>query len=153
MYRSVGRRKRTFPNKKDRIIQHFKKCDNFFAKTNEEKREKIFAILQPNNNDVLSIIPQKRSYSISSQTSQVSLASSSSHKVINRSLYYGPMDNYIVNKPEAKKLFDFLNPFLKLPDRHVLGGDILKQVVADSDKAMETAIKENPVGVTLTFDG
>ncbi|CAB4374853.1 unnamed protein product [Rhizophagus irregularis] len=130
MYRSVGRRKRTFPNKKDRIIQHFKKCDNFFAKTNEEKREKIFAILQPNNNDVLSIIPQKRSYSISSQTSQVSLASSSSHKV---------------NKPEAKKLFDFLNPFLKLPDRHVLGGDILKQVVADSDKAMETAIKENPV--------
>jgi hypothetical protein len=58
-----------------------------------------------------------------------------------------------VNKPEAKELFDFLNPFLKLPDRRVLGGDILKQVVADSDKAMETAIKEDPVGVTLTFDG
>ncbi|CAB4422701.1 unnamed protein product [Rhizophagus irregularis] len=164
----------SFPNKKDRIIQHFKKCDNFFAKTNEEEREKIFAILQPNNNDVPSIIPQKRSYSISSQTSQVSLASSSSHKVINRSSYYGPMDNYIVrslskedlqkfhmlllrltvscgwalswvNKPEAKELFDFLNPFLKLPDRRVLGGDILKQVVADSDKAMETAIKEDPV--------
>ncbi|RGB28286.1 ribonuclease H-like domain-containing protein [Rhizophagus diaphanus] len=137
---------------------YIEKCDNFFAKTNEEEREKIFAILQPNNNDVLSIIPQKRSYSISSQTSQVSLASSSFHKVINCSLYYGPMDNYIVrslskedlqkfymlllrltvscgwalswvNKPEAKALFDFLNPFLKLSDRHVLGGDILKQVM------------------------
>ena len=31
-----------------------------------------------------------------------------------------------VNNPEAKELFDFLNPFLKLPDRRVLGGDILK---------------------------
>ncbi|PKC50506.1 hypothetical protein RhiirA1_486165, partial [Rhizophagus irregularis] len=51
-----------------------------------------------------------------------------------------------VNNPEAKELFDFLNPFLKLPDRRVLGGDILKQVVADADKAMETALKEDPVG-------
>ncbi|PKY59567.1 hypothetical protein RhiirA4_482408 [Rhizophagus irregularis] len=39
--------------------------------------------------------------------------------------------------PEAKELFDFLNLFLKLPDHHVLGGDILKQVVDDADKAME----------------
>ncbi|CAB5184609.1 unnamed protein product [Rhizophagus irregularis] len=60
------------------------------------------------------------------------------------------MDNYIalswVNNPEAKELFDFSNPFLKLPDRRILGGDILKQVVADADKAMETALKEDPVG-------
>ncbi|PKY33237.1 hypothetical protein RhiirB3_475722 [Rhizophagus irregularis] len=55
--------------------------------------------------------------------------------------------------PEAKELFDFLNPFLKLPDHHVLGGDILKQVVTNADKAMETALIEDPVGVTLTFDG
>jgi hypothetical protein len=120
--------------------------------------------------------------SISSQASQVSLASSSSHKVISRSSYYGPMDNYIVrtlfkedlqkfymlllwltvsckwalswvNKPEAKELFDFLNLFLKLPDRRVLEGNILKQVIANSNKAMETALKEDPVSVTLTFDG
>jgi hypothetical protein len=50
-------------------------------------------------------------------------------------------------------LFDFLNPFLKLPDRRVLEGDILKQVVGDADKAMETALKEDPVGIILTFDG
>ncbi|PKC64096.1 hypothetical protein RhiirA1_443008 [Rhizophagus irregularis] len=50
-----------------------------------------------------------------------------------------------VNNPEAKELFDFSNPFLKLPDRRILGGDILKQVVADADKAMETALKEDPV--------
>ncbi|CAB5200211.1 unnamed protein product [Rhizophagus irregularis] len=134
-----------FPNKKDRIVQHFKK------------------------------------YSTSSQVSLAS-SSSHKVAVINRSSCYGPMDNYIVrslskedlkkfnmlllrltvscgwalswvNNPEAKELFDFLNPFLKLPDRRVLGGDILKQVVADADKAMETALKENPVGVTLTFDG
>jgi hypothetical protein len=58
-----------------------------------------------------------------------------------------------VNNPEAKELFDFLNPFLKLPDRRVLRGDILKQVVGDADKSMETALKENPIGITLTFDG
>ncbi len=58
-----------------------------------------------------------------------------------------------VNKPEAKDLFNFLNPFLKLPDRRVLGGDILKEVVAEADNAMEIALKEDPVGVTLTFDG
>lgn len=58
-----------------------------------------------------------------------------------------------VNNPEAKELFDFLNPFLKLPDRRVLGGDILKQVVDDADKTMDTALKEDPIGITLTFDG
>jgi hypothetical protein len=58
-----------------------------------------------------------------------------------------------VNKPEAKELFEFLNPFLKLPDRCVLGGDILKEAVAEADNAMEIALKEDPVGVTLTFDG
>lgn len=58
-----------------------------------------------------------------------------------------------VNKPEAKELFEFLNPFLKLPDCHVLGGDILNKVVDELDDAMETALKEDPVGVTLTFDG
>lgn len=57
------------------------------------------------------------------------------------------------NKPEAKELFEFLNPFLKLPDRRVLGGEILKQVVTESDKVMESMLKEDPVGVTLTFDG
>lgn len=58
-----------------------------------------------------------------------------------------------VNNSEAKELFDFLNPFLKLPDRRVLGGDILKQVVDDADKAMETALKEDQIGIMLTFDG
>ena len=59
------RQKTWFPNKKDRIVQHLKKCPNFFAKTNEEEREKVFAILQPNansntNSDIPSLTPQKR---------------------------------------------------------------------------------------------
>ena len=57
-----------------------------------------------------------------------------------------------VNKPEAKDLFNFLNPFLKLPNRHVLGSDILKEVVAEADNAMKIALKEDPIGVTLSFD-
>jgi len=111
-----------------------------------------------------------------------SLSTHSSCKVIVRSSSYGPMDNYIVrplskederkfhtlllrltvscgwalswvNNPEAKELFDFLNPFLKLPDRRTLGGRILKQTMAETDKAMEIALKDDPVGVTLCFDG
>ena len=58
-----------------------------------------------------------------------------------------------VNKPEAKELFEFLNPFLKLPDRQTLGGDILNDAVSEGEKAMQIALKEDPVGVTLTFDG
>ncbi|GES98661.1 hypothetical protein GLOIN_2v1885672 [Rhizophagus clarus] len=107
-------RKIWFSNKKDHIIQHFKRYPNFLARTEEEEREEIFALLQPNiDNNTPKLIPQKRS---------------------------------------SKELFNFLNLFLKLPDRHVLGGDVLKQVVDDADKAMETALKEDPVGITLTFD-
>jgi len=36
-----------------------------------------------------------------------------------------------VNKPEARELFEFLNPYLKLPDRHLLGGEILNDAVKD----------------------
>ena len=35
-------RKTWFPNKSDHIIQHFKKCPNFFAKITKEEREGIF---------------------------------------------------------------------------------------------------------------
>lgn len=51
-----------FPNKKDHIIQHFKKCPNFFTKTKEEEREEIFALLHSNNdNNTPNLVPQKRS--------------------------------------------------------------------------------------------
>ena len=36
-----------------------------------------------------------------------------------------------VNKPEAKELFEFLNPYLKLPDRKLLGGKILQDAVSE----------------------
>ncbi len=115
--------------------------------------------------------------------SQPSLTlSNSSHKVIVQSSSFEPLDNYIVhplsredlqkfymlllqltvscswalswvNNPEAKELFNFLNPFLKLPDHHILGGQILKQVVAKIDKITDIALKEDLVGVTLMFDG
>ena len=58
-----------------------------------------------------------------------------------------------INNPEARELFEFLNPFLKLPDRKTLGGDILTDAVSDGNDAMEIALKEDPVGITLTFDG
>src|SRR3989337_992498 len=110
------------------------------------------------------------------------LPDSSTKKVIIRSTSYGPLDNYIVrslskedkkkfhillirltvscgwalhwvNKPEAKELFEFLNPYLKLPDRKLLGGKILQDAVSEGNKVMQMALKEDPVGVTLTFDG
>src|SRR6266496_5163593 len=58
-----------------------------------------------------------------------------------------------VNNPEAKELFNFLNPHLKLPDRCELEGNILTKAVEKTDDAMNIALKEDPVGVTLTFDG
>ena len=58
-----------------------------------------------------------------------------------------------VNNPEAEELFNFLNPFLKLPDQRVLGDQILKEAVNESDKAMLKALQEDQIGITLTFDG
>ena len=110
-----------------------------------------------------------------------SATSSSSIKKVVRS-FYGPLDNFIVrslsnedkkkfhillirltvscgwalhwvNKPEAKELFEFLNPLIKLPDRHTLGGKILNDAVSEGDKVMHIALKEDIIGVTLTFDG
>src|SRR5207302_10291124 len=108
-------------------------------------------------------------------------STSSARKIILRSSY-GPLDNFIVralsnedkkkfqillirltvscgwalhwvNKPEAKELFEFLNPYLKLPDRKLLGRKILQDAVSEGNKVMQMALKEDPVGVTLTFDG
>ncbi|CAB5361935.1 unnamed protein product [Rhizophagus irregularis] len=121
----------------------------------------------------------KRSFLQSSDSYDAS--SVSSRKVILRTSY-GPLDNFIVrslsnedikkfhillirltvscdwalhwvNNPEAKELFEFLNPFLKLPDRHTLGGEILQDAVSEEDKAMQIVLKEDPISITLTFDG
>jgi hypothetical protein len=58
-----------------------------------------------------------------------------------------------VKNSEAKELFNFLNPLIKLPDRRELGGKILTKAVEKADDIMDIALKEDQVGVTLTFDG
>ena len=58
-----------------------------------------------------------------------------------------------VNNPETRELFEFLNPFLKLPNHKTLSGEILTNAVSEGDNTMEMALKEDPVGITLTFDG
>ena len=58
-----------------------------------------------------------------------------------------------VNKPEAKELFEFLNPYLKLPDRKLLGSKILQNAISEENKVMQMALKKYPVGITFTFDG
>ena len=51
-------KKTWFPNKKDRIIQHFKKCPNFVNATTAEEREEIFKLLEKEKNDAATpIIP------------------------------------------------------------------------------------------------
>jgi len=125
---------------------------------------------------LLLLVPFNSSYNTISTSSK-----SSTHKVTIQSSSYGVLDNYIVrslshrdkekfkvlllrltvscgwalhwvNTPEAKELFEFLNPYLKLPDRQTLGGQILKAAVSEEDKIMWEALREDPIGVTLTFD-
>ncbi|RHZ87211.1 hypothetical protein Glove_39g7 [Diversispora epigaea] len=134
-------KKTSFPNKKDRLIIHFKKCINFFNETTPEKREEIFNLLQKNNTNSTNL--QIESFSCET-TSTVSQGS----KMIVRSSSYRTIDNYIVNKPEAEELFQFLNPHLKLPDRHLLGDHILSDAVEDSNNTMIKVLQEDP-----TFDG
>ncbi len=42
---------------------------------------------------------------------------------------------------------------MKLPDRCLLEGKILKKAIDDADKVMEITLIEDPIGITLTFDG
>ncbi|CAG8620183.1 4_t:CDS:2, partial [Diversispora eburnea] len=146
------------------------------------EQEEIFNLLKNNGVPPLTNATKRQVSDIfKSSLSQPSSQFVSPHKIIVHSLYE-PMDNYIVrslskedlkkfnilllrltvscewalswvNKPEAKELFNFLNPLLKLSDYHLLGGKILKKAVENSDELMESALREDPVGITLTFDG
>ncbi|RHZ77325.1 hypothetical protein Glove_181g8 [Diversispora epigaea] len=168
-------KKTSFPNKKDRLIIHFKKCINFFNETTPEKREEIFNLLQKNNTNSTNLQIESFSCEMTSTVSQGS-------KIIVRLSSYETIDNYIirslsssdmkkfhtlllrlslscgwvlhwVNKPEAEELFQFLNPHLKLPDRRLLGGRILSDAVEDSNNTMIKVLQEDPVEVTLIFNG
>ena len=48
-----------------------------------------------------------------------------------------------INKPKTEELFNFLNPFLKLPDRRTFSDRILKEAVNESDKAMLKVLQED----------
>ncbi|CAG8766154.1 22547_t:CDS:2, partial [Cetraspora pellucida] len=45
------------------------------------------------------------------------------------------------NQPEAKELFEFLNPHLKLPDRRALSRKILEAAAAEEDNEMYDALR------------
>src|SRR3989337_4251006 len=51
--------KKFFPNKKDRIISHLKKCPHFVAKTTAEERAEILNLLEDSNSSTPTI-PSKR---------------------------------------------------------------------------------------------
>ncbi|CAG8785622.1 10068_t:CDS:1, partial [Racocetra persica] len=59
---------------------------------------------------------------------------------------------YWVNKLEAKELFEFLNPHLKLPEHWTLSRKVLDAAVAEENKAMYDALCKDKIDVTLTFD-
>ena len=46
-------KKNFFPNKKDRIVSHFKKCLHFVAKTTAEESAEIFNLLEKDNSTIL----------------------------------------------------------------------------------------------------
>ena len=52
--------KNFFPNKKDRIILHLKKCTHFYAKIMPKKRNEIFLLARGNDNDELVNLLGKR---------------------------------------------------------------------------------------------
>jgi len=58
-----------------------------------------------------------------------------------------------VENKEVQELFYFLNPALKLPRRKSLGGRILDVESKILDNEMMQKLKNDPVGITLSFDG
>ncbi|CAG8629436.1 7_t:CDS:2, partial [Scutellospora calospora] len=75
-----------FPNKKDQIILHLKKCLHFLDATIAKEQAEIFKLISDNNSST------KKRYS--------------SRKIVVRSKPYGPIDNYAVqalSKEDAKQ--------------------------------------------------
>jgi hypothetical protein len=58
-----------------------------------------------------------------------------------------------VENKEVQELFQFLNPALKLPGRKTLGGRILDDESKALENEMIQKLKNDSVGITLSFDG
>ena len=58
-----------------------------------------------------------------------------------------------VENKEVKELFMFINPTLELPGRRTLGGRILQNTTQKLDLDLKIKVQNDPVGVTLSFDG
>ncbi|RIB11781.1 hypothetical protein C2G38_2249936 [Gigaspora rosea] len=50
------------------------------------------------------------------------------------------------NNPEVKACYKFLNPLLVLPDRRTLGNQVLTEIVNDTNKNMEIALRKDQIG-------
>ncbi|CAG8552295.1 3128_t:CDS:2, partial [Scutellospora calospora] len=137
-------KKTYFSNKKDRIILHLKKCKNFLSATTPEKQVEIFA--SANN-----LSTKKRLYNYI-----VWALSKEDCKQFNKLLLKMTVSCEWslswINNPEARECFKFLNLLLVLPDCRTLGDQILNEIVNDANKEIETVLKKNLVGITLTYD-
>ncbi|RHZ73015.1 hypothetical protein Glove_235g43 [Diversispora epigaea] len=99
-----------FPNKKDHIISHLKKCTNFINETTIEKREEIFALMQTNNTNDTNLSNTQIGKRKDNNIKQFSSVSQGS-KVVIRSTSFGTLDNYIVRQlliADMKKFYTLL---------------------------------------------
>ncbi|CAB5370126.1 unnamed protein product [Rhizophagus irregularis] len=126
-------------DKTDRILNHFKNCQNFQSLYNQQEKDEVFSvnkqkstvlgkrILDDFDPTLDSIVERRESFS-----SHSSLTSLPFNEVI--------------------ELFKFLNPQIKLPDRKTLSNEILDEAVKEFDiKILEKLVLDR-VGITLSFD-
>ncbi|GES78864.1 ribonuclease H-like domain-containing protein [Rhizophagus clarus] len=169
---------KTIVDKTDRILKHFKNCQNFQDSYSQQEKDEVFTVKQENNkilgkrtrNDLLSSdltsdvtdqhsqLSKIRRDSISSRSSLTSLPFQWSN--------YGPMDSFIaqtLSSADKKKFhlyllritisYGFPLSWIILPDRKTLSNEILGDAIKDFDNMMLEKLALDRTGVTLSFDG
>ncbi|CAB4386898.1 unnamed protein product [Rhizophagus irregularis] len=163
---------KTIVDKTDRILKHFKNCQNFQDLYSQQEKDEVFSINKQENTILVQSFERRESFS--SRSSLTSLPSQWSN--------YGPIDSHVtrslsstdkakfhlyllqvtiscgfplswINNPEVIELFKFLNPQIKLPDRKTLSNEILDDAVKEFDFKMLEKLALDKIGITLSFDG
>ncbi|CAG8824664.1 21091_t:CDS:2, partial [Gigaspora rosea] len=58
-----------------------------------------------------------------------------------------------IENPEVRELFQFIAPYLKLPDQRSLGNRILMNATNEVQKTIKDLACDDKIGVTIAFDG
>ncbi|CAG8605228.1 6966_t:CDS:2, partial [Cetraspora pellucida] len=144
----------SFGTKPDRV-EKIEECSFFAAKYSPEQIETILtlAALQKKHAKSLSDEDEEVEENISSNLLANFNNSPANSSLTSTSILKKKQIKLWVENPEIKALFQFISPYLKLPDRKSLSNHILTSAANELQELIMKLACKNKIGVTIAFDG